>query len=86
MYIGYKEGKTACCGTGKFRGVPSCGGKRHVKEYELCKNIDDHIFWDFLHLTEKAYKQMADEMWSNENYIHDPHHGSYTIKHLFHLP
>ncbi|KMT04751.1 hypothetical protein BVRB_7g169310 [Beta vulgaris subsp. vulgaris] len=83
---GYKEGKTACCGTGKFRGVPSCGGKRHVKEYELCKNIDDHIFWDFLHLTEKAYKQMADEMWSNENYIHDPHHGSYTIKHLFHLP
>ncbi|KNA22654.1 hypothetical protein SOVF_031320 [Spinacia oleracea] len=80
--FGYKEGKTACCGTGRFRGVSSCGGRRPVKEYELCKNINDHIFWDSLHYTEKASKQITDEMWSNINYIH----GSYTIKDLFHLP
>ncbi|KAL2932986.1 GDSL esterase/lipase 5 [Bienertia sinuspersici] len=83
---GYKEGKTACCGTGEFRGVFSCGGKRPVKEFELCQNIDDYIFWDSLHFTEKVYHQVADEMWSNVNYIHDFHQVSYNIKHLFHIP
>ncbi|XP_021720395.1 GDSL esterase/lipase 5-like [Chenopodium quinoa] len=84
---GYKEGKTACCGTGKFRGVLSCGGKRPVKEYELCNNVDDHIFWDSLHYTEKANKQIVDEIWSNKNYVlDDSHHSSYTINNLFHLP
>lgn len=82
---GHKEGKTACCGTGRFRGVFSCGGTRLVKEYELCKNVDDHIFWDSFHFTEKANKQFANEMWSNKNYIHGSH-VSYSIKHLFHLP
>ncbi|KAJ0008434.1 hypothetical protein Pint_29341 [Pistacia integerrima] len=33
---GFKEGEAACCGTGQFRGVFSCGGKRIVKEFKLC--------------------------------------------------
>jgi len=81
---GFKEVETACCGTGKFRGVFSCGGKRIVKEYALCKNINDYLFWDSIHFTEKTYMQIANEMWNNINYIHPPH-GSYSIKELFHL-
>ncbi|CBI35810.3 unnamed protein product, partial [Vitis vinifera] len=35
----FKEGKTACCGWGPYRGLLSCGGKRTIKEYELCSNV-----------------------------------------------
>ncbi|EEF29142.1 GDSL esterase/lipase 5 [Ricinus communis] len=65
--FGFKQGNTACCGTGKFRGVYSCGGKRPVKEFELCENPNEYVFWDSFHLTERAYKQLADEMWSGLN-------------------
>lgn len=82
---GYREAKTACCGTGEFRGVFSCGGKRPVKQFEMCKNIEDHIFWDSYHMTEKVYGQIAEEMWSNTNYVLHSY-GSYTIKDLFFLP
>ncbi|KAK6118740.1 hypothetical protein DH2020_047545 [Rehmannia glutinosa] len=63
---GFKEGEKACCGTGRFNGIFSCGGKRPVKIFELCENPSEFIFWDSYHLTERAYKQMADEMWSSE--------------------
>ncbi|KAK4427439.1 GDSL esterase/lipase 5 [Sesamum alatum] len=61
---GFREGKKACCGTGRFNGIFSCGGKRPVKEFNLCENPSEFVFWDSYHLTEKAYKQMADQMWS----------------------
>ncbi|PIN01189.1 hypothetical protein CDL12_26310 [Handroanthus impetiginosus] len=61
---GFKEGKKACCGTGHFNGIFSCGGKRVVKDYELCNNPSEFVFWDSYHLTERVYKQMADQMWS----------------------
>ena len=81
---GFKEGKAACCGMGPFRGVFSCGGKRVVKEYELCENPSDYLFWDSYHLTESAYKQFAAQMWS--------HTGSsntvrpYAMRDLFQVP
>lgn len=62
---GLKEGKIACCGRGKFRGIHSCGGKRPVgHEFELCQNPNMHVFWDAYHLTETTYHQMAAEMWT----------------------
>ncbi|XAR49841.1 hypothetical protein NMG60_11003997 [Bertholletia excelsa] len=61
---GFREGKTACCGIGSFRGTFSCGGRRPVKEFELCNNPKEFVFWDSFHLTEHFYKQMADEMWA----------------------
>lgn len=85
LQYGYTEGRTACCGTGKFRGVFSCGGKRPVKQYELCNNVDEHVFWDSFHFTEKVYMQIADDMWSssdNTSYFY----GSYSIKDLFSSP
>ncbi|PON45110.1 Lipase [Parasponia andersonii] len=78
---GFMEGKTACCGTGQFRGVFSCGGKRPVQEFQLCENPDEYVFWDSIHLTEKVYKQLADEMWrgtSNSLTV-----GPYNLKDLF---
>ncbi|CAL8130912.1 unnamed protein product [Prunus armeniaca] len=37
--FGLKEGKVACCGSGQYRGIDSCGGKKGVTEYELCDNV-----------------------------------------------
>ncbi|WMV57407.1 hypothetical protein MTR67_050792 [Solanum verrucosum] len=71
---GLKEGKIACCGIGRFRGIHSCGGKRPVgHKFELCQNPNMHVFWDSYHLTETIYHQMAAEMWN----------GSSTFKSLF---
>ncbi|XP_050210649.1 GDSL esterase/lipase 5-like [Mercurialis annua] len=70
---GFKEGKMACCGRGKYRGFYSCGGKRPKEgyEFELCENSNDFVFWDSYHLTERAYKQLADEMWNGlQNFFH----------------
>ncbi|XP_062088462.1 GDSL esterase/lipase 5-like [Humulus lupulus] len=78
-HYGFKEGKSACCGTGEFRGVFSCGGKRIVKEYQLCENPSDHVFWDSFHLTEMVHKQFADEMWTGPQ----TSLGPYTMKDLF---
>ncbi|KAI3463199.1 hypothetical protein Pfo_019862 [Paulownia fortunei] len=64
LKYGFKEGKKACCGTGHFNGIFSCGGKRLVKDFELCENPNQFIFWDSYHLTERVYKHMTDQMWS----------------------
>uniref|UniRef100_A0A5B7CAH1 GDSL esterase/lipase 5-like n=1 Tax=Davidia involucrata TaxID=16924 RepID=A0A5B7CAH1_DAVIN len=74
---GFKEGKVACCGTGSFRGTFSCGGKRPVKEFQLCESPNEHVFWDSYHLTERVYKQMADQMWSGAST------RPYNLKNLF---
>ncbi|KDP40642.1 hypothetical protein JCGZ_24641 [Jatropha curcas] len=79
---GFKEGKIACCGTGKYRGVYSCGGKRIVKKFELCENPNEYLFWDSFHLTEKAYRQLADQMWSGDT--NSLALGPYNLKQLFH--
>ncbi|XP_057504786.1 GDSL esterase/lipase 5-like [Actinidia eriantha] len=76
---GFKEGKSACCGTGRFRGTFSCGGKRPVKEFELCEDPNEYVFWDSFHLTERVYKQMADQMWAGS----PPAVKAYNLKHLF---
>ncbi|KAM3359319.1 GDSL esterase/lipase 5 isoform X1 [Capsicum galapagoense] len=62
---GLKEGEIACCGSGRFRGILSCGGKRPVgHEFELCQDPNMHVFWDSYHPTETIYHQMAAEMWN----------------------
>ncbi|GMY22673.1 GDSL esterase/lipase 1-like [Fagus crenata] len=76
---GFTEGKIACCGSGPFRGIPSCGGRSSVQEYELCENASDHVFFDSAHPTEKANQQFAELIWSGTpNVI-----GPYNLKALF---
>lgn len=70
----------ACCGTGPYRGVFTCGGTKTRKEYELCDNIDDHIWWDSFHPTEKLHEQIAKELW---HAAYDNSVGPYNLKQLF---
>nr|XP_027121901.1 GDSL esterase/lipase 5-like isoform X1 [Coffea arabica] len=63
--FGFEEGRAACCGAGRYKGIYSCGGKRPmVKDFELCENPKRYVFWDSYHLTERVYRQMASEMWN----------------------
>lgn len=64
FYLGFKISDTACCGTGPFRGILSCGGTMQVKKYELCKNVKEYLFFDSFHPTELAYKQYAKLLWN----------------------
>ncbi|XP_038681360.1 GDSL esterase/lipase 5-like [Tripterygium wilfordii] len=80
---GFREGKSACCGSGMFGGAYSCGGKRGEKKYKACDNPNEYVFWDSYHSTEMTYKQLADQMWSG---VGNPHlTGSYNMKQLFQL-
>ncbi|XP_030467404.2 GDSL esterase/lipase 5-like isoform X1 [Syzygium oleosum] len=77
---GFKEGKMACCGSGPFRGNPSCGGKRGVKEYSLCRRPEKFLFFDN-HPTERANQQYAQLMWNGSSSITGP----YNVEELFKL-
>ncbi|KAG5563169.1 hypothetical protein RHGRI_005803 [Rhododendron griersonianum] len=76
---GFKDGKSACCGSGPYRGVNSCGGKRGVKEYELCSNPSEYFLFDAVHPTEKGNEQLAQQMWSAAPSIVGP----YNLEALF---
>ena len=71
--------KSACCGSGPFRGYFSCGGKRGMKEYELCDNPKDYLFFDAIHRTEAANLQSAEAMWGGPPNITGP----YNLQSLF---
>ena len=79
LFVGLKEGKSACCGSGKFRGEYSCGGKRGQEHFELCDKPNEYLFWDAFHPTESAYKQLAARMWSSNTHPI----GFCTIRDLF---
>ncbi|XP_059299439.1 GDSL lipase-like [Lycium ferocissimum] len=78
---GFKTSKTACCGTGPFRGIDTCGGQRQVKEYKLCKNVKDNLFFDSFHPSELAYKQYAELLWNGTPDVVAP----YNLKSFFEL-
>ncbi|CBI35808.3 unnamed protein product, partial [Vitis vinifera] len=70
---GFKEGKKACCGSDPYRGLLSCGGKRTIKEYELCSNVSEHVFFDSAHSTDKANQQMTELMWKGTGNVTGPY-------------
>nr|GFA31174.1 GDSL esterase/lipase 1-like [Tanacetum cinerariifolium] len=57
---GFKEAERACCGSGPFGGIYSCGGMRRIKEFELCDNATDYLFFDSFHPNELASHQFAE--------------------------
>lgn len=76
---GFKDATTACCASGPYGGVYSCGGKRGIEVYELCDKPGDHFFFDSYHPSEKAYRQFAELMWAGNTDIVWP----YNLKMLF---
>ncbi|XVF86968.1 hypothetical protein PTKIN_Ptkin18bG0082900 [Pterospermum kingtungense] len=76
---GFKEADIACCGSGPYRGINSCGGKRGVTEYELCSDPTEYLYFDSSHPSDKANKQISELMWSGASNLTGP----YNLKALF---
>ncbi|KAI3773266.1 hypothetical protein L1987_47791 [Smallanthus sonchifolius] len=76
---GFKIGDSACCGSGPFGGIYSCGGKRGVEEFYLCDNISDYFFFDSNRNTEVASRQFAELFWNGESNVTAP----YNLQTLF---
>ncbi|XP_073226947.1 GDSL lipase-like isoform X2 [Cicer arietinum] len=76
---GFKEGGVACCGSGPYKGYFSCGGKRGIKDYDLCENPSEYVFFDAVHPTERANRIISQFMWSGNQSIAGP----YNLKTLF---
>lgn len=74
---GFKEGKTACCGSGRYRGTFSCG--KNETGYELCPDPNEYVWFDPGHPTEKTNQQLAELFWSGASNITSP----YNLKSLF---
>ncbi|KAK4708525.1 hypothetical protein R3W88_029450 [Solanum pinnatisectum] len=73
LKFGFEVSKKACCGTGPFRGINSCGGKRQVKEYQLCKNPKYYVFFDASHPSQSTYQQSAKLLWHGDPHVTKPH-------------
>lgn len=78
-FPGFKEAKIACCGSGPYRGLYSCGGMRGETEYELCSNVSEYMFFDSFHPTERFYQQLAELAWRGTHNVIKP----YNLKQLF---
>ncbi|KAG9457626.1 hypothetical protein H6P81_002134 [Aristolochia fimbriata] len=74
---GFEDGVNACCGTGPYGGVFTCGGEKTPTEYELCDNPKDRVWWDSFHPTEKIHEQFAQELWNG------PSVGPHNLEKLF---
>ncbi|KEH18902.1 putative SGNH hydrolase-type esterase domain-containing protein [Medicago truncatula] len=77
--FGLKEGGVACCGSGPYNGYHSCGGKREVKDYDLCDNPSEYLLFDSTHPTEAGSRIISQYMWSGNQTITGP----YNLKTLF---
>ncbi|KAK2970485.1 hypothetical protein RJ640_023668, partial [Escallonia rubra] len=59
-FYSFKEGKSACCESGPYRGINSYEGKRGIADqYELCANANDYVFFYSNHPTKAASHQIA---------------------------
>ncbi|KAG4949512.1 hypothetical protein AAZX31_15G173500 [Glycine max] len=61
---GFNDGVNACCGSGPYGGVFTCGGTKKIKEFSLCDNVGDFVWWDSFHPTEKIHEQFAKALWN----------------------
>lgn len=77
--VGFKVGKSACCGSGTYNGEFTCGGKNGTVKYELCSNPSEYVWFDAAHPTESANRQLANLFWNG----HPKITGPYNLKKLF---
>ncbi|XP_065850258.1 GDSL lipase-like [Euphorbia lathyris] len=76
---GFKDGVNACCGSGEYGGIYSCGD--NATDFKLCDNANEYIWWDSYHPTQRIHEQFAKALWNQL----PPPFGlrSYTLRHLF---
>ncbi|TVU33725.1 hypothetical protein EJB05_25558, partial [Eragrostis curvula] len=58
---GFTQSTRGCCGTGLLEVSVLCNGLTSA----VCSDVDDYLFWDSYHPTEKAYKVLADFVFDN---------------------
>ncbi|KAJ9168100.1 hypothetical protein P3X46_019667 [Hevea brasiliensis] len=76
---GFKDGVNACCGSGPYGGLLTCGGNKKVTEFQLCNNADEHVWWDSFHPTERIHEQFAKALWNGSPFSVGP----YNLEDLF---
>jgi hypothetical protein len=64
MCKGFKDGINACCGSGPYGGLFTGGGTTEDKDYQLCNNADNYVWWDSFHPTERTHEQIAKALWN----------------------
>lgn len=62
-----------------YRGFQSCGGKRTVKEYKLCDNVEEYLIFYAAHPTGKAYHQIDVVTWNGDHKVAGP----YNLRELY---
>ncbi|XP_061361890.1 GDSL esterase/lipase 1-like [Gastrolobium bilobum] len=72
---GLKEGVTACCGVGPFRGT-GCG---EAKKFYVCSKPYEYVWFDSAHQVERVNGQIAELIWSAPPDVTGP----YNVKQLF---
>lgn len=77
--LGFKDGVNACCGSGPYGGMYTCGGNKKMEEFNLCENAEEHVWWDSYHPTERIHQQYALTLWDSPLEIVGP----YNLQHLF---
>ncbi|XP_031375372.1 GDSL esterase/lipase 4-like [Punica granatum] len=78
--FGFKEGRTACCGSGNFNGQFTCG--KNGTAYNLCSDPSQYVWFDAAHPTESANKHLTSLFWSGPLKVVWP----YNAKALFQMP
>lgn len=58
---GFENVNTACCGSGRYGGLPTCGF-RNVSV--VCEDASKYVFWDFVHPTAAMNKIAAHQFWT----------------------
>lgn len=76
---GFNDGVNACCGSGPYGGIFTCGGTKKVREYDLCDNFGEYVWWDSFHPTEKIHEQFAKALWNGP----PSSVGPYNLESLF---
>ncbi|OWM66461.1 hypothetical protein CDL15_Pgr013678 [Punica granatum] len=55
---GFEVGNKGCCGTGNIEASILCN---RLQDTATCKDDTKYVFWDSLHLTERAYEILSNE-------------------------
>ncbi|EEF46208.1 GDSL esterase/lipase 5 [Ricinus communis] len=76
---GFKDGVNACCGTGPYGGIFTCGGNKKVAKFELCENANEYVWWDSFHPTERIHAEFAKTLWNGPPF----YVGAYNLEDLF---